>query len=358
MLIESCFVYHATGQGGASAILRPDCLTMTRVFISRAIPGRALEMLSAAGHEPVVWPGELPPPRDALVRELGLSDAAMTMVTDRIDDEMLAACPRLRILANMAVGYDNVPPDLAAKRGVWLTNTPGVLAETTADFAWSIMLSAARNVALSDRDTRAGGWKTWSPTAFLGVDLFRATLGVIGMGEIGEAFARRARGFDMTVLYASRTRKPELERQYGYEWSTLDDLLARSDFVSLHVPLNDETRHFMGNEQFARMKTGSILVNTARGQVVDQDALVTALRDGHLGGAALDVTDPEPLPLDHPLYSFPQVVITPHIASASLATRSRMAEMAAENIIAVLAGREPPNPVNRPESPPPAAKQA
>ena len=328
---------------------------MARVFVTRTVPGRTLDILHDAGHETIVWPGELPPPPDDLAAALRDADAALTMVTDRVTGEMLEDSPSLRIIANMAVGYDNASPEAAARHGVWVTNTPGVLAETTADFAWSIMLAAARNVALSDRDTRAGGWKTWSPTGFLGVDLYRATLGVIGLGEIGEAFARRARGFDMHVLYASRTRKTEAERDYGFEWTSLADLLHRSDFISLHVPLNDETHHLMGPEQFARVKPGSVLVNTARGQVVDQDALVEALREGRLGGAALDVTDPEPLPLEHPLFSFPQVVITPHIASASLATRSRMGEMAAENIVDALAGKEPPHAVNRPVSPRPSS---
>lgn len=324
---------------------------MARVFVTRAVPGRALDLLRDAGHEIDLWPGELPPAPAELREALRDADAALTMVTDRIDGDLLESSTRLRVIANMAVGYDNVSPDEAAKHGVWLTNTPGVLAETTADFAWSIMLAAARKVALSDRDTRNGGWKTWSPTAFLGVDLYRATLGIIGLGEIGAAVARRARGFDMQVLYNSRSRKSDLERELGVEWTSLADLLERSDFVSLHVPLTDETRHLMSTQQFAGMKPGSILVNTARGGVVDQDALVEALRSERIGGAALDVTEPEPLPLDHALFRFPQVVITPHIASASLATRSRMAEMAAENIIAVLAGNEPLHAVNRPGAP-------
>lgn len=324
---------------------------MARIFITREIPGNAAHTLRDAGHEVSVWPGELPPPPDELAEALRASDAAMTMVTDRVPAEVIDASPRLRILANMAVGYDNVNPGEAAERGVWLTNTPGVLAETTADFAWSIMLSAARNVSLSDRETREGKWKTWSPTGYLGVDIHNATLGVIGLGEIGEAVARRASGFAMKVLYHSRTRKEDLERSQGWEYASLDDLLERSDFVSLHVPLNPETRHYLGAEHFARMKPTAVLVNTARGTVVDQDALVEALRNGRPGGAALDVTDPEPLPSDHPLFSFPNVVVTPHIASASLVTRSRMADIAARNILAVLEGNDPPNPVNRPSNP-------
>lgn len=324
---------------------------MATVFITRAIPGDAVETLQQAGHTVITWPGELPPPPADLADALSTADAAMTMVTDRVPRDMIVASPRLRILANMAVGYDNVSPDEAASEGVWLTNTPGVLAETTADFAWSIMLAAARKVALSDRDTRAGGWRTWSPTAFLGVDLYRATLGIIGLGEIGRAVARRAAGFEMTVLYTSRSPQPDMERDHRCQRVELDELLRRSDFVSLHLPLGPATRHFLGAEHFARMKPGAILVNTARGGVIDQDALIEALRSGPIGGAALDVTDPEPLPLDSPLYTFPNVVITPHIASASLATRSRMASMAAANIIEVLEGRPPINPVNRPAQP-------
>ena len=247
----------------------------------------------------------------------------------------------------MAVGYDNIDPSEAAKRGVWVTNTPGVLAKTTADMAFALLMAAARNVVASDRDTRAGGWTTWSPTAFLGKDVFGATLGIVGLGEIGEAMARRARGFDIRVLYAGRTRKSDAESRLGCSFVPLEELLAESDFVSLHTPLNAETRGLMGAKQFALMKRSSILVNTARGGVVDQEALIAALRAGTIAGAALDVTDPEPLPLDNPLYSFPNVVITPHIASASMATRSKMAEMAATNIIEVLAGRPPVNPVNQ-----------
>ena len=320
---------------------------MGRVFITRTVPGRAVEMLERAGHEVSVWPGAGPPAADDLGRELAASDAAMTMVVDRVSGAMMDGAPRLRVLANMAVGYDNVDPAEAAGRRIWLTNTPGVLAETTADMAFALLMSAARNVVASDRDTRAGGWTTWSPTGFLGRDVFHATLGIVGLGEIGEAMARRARGFEMKVLYASRSRKPDIEERLGCTFVDLDGLLRESDFVSIHTPLNAQTKGLIGARELSLMKPSAILVNTARGQVVNQDALITALRSRTIAGAALDVTDPEPLPLDNPLYTFPNVVITPHIASASLATRSKMAEMAAQNIIEVLAGRAPANPVNR-----------
>ena len=323
---------------------------MKNVFIARAIPGAAADRLAATGATVDIWPGEMPPTRDELAVRLHDADAVMTMVTDRIDRALMREAPRLGVIANMAVGYDNVSPGESAEEGIWLTNTPGVLAETTADLAFGLLMDAARNLTASDRDTRAGGWKTWSPTAFLGRDIYGATLGIVGLGEIGEAMTRRATGFSMRILYAGRTRKPEADAR-GFVYRSLEDLLAESDFVSLHVPYNAETRHLMGAREFALMKAGAILVNTARGGVVDQDALVAALSSGRLGGAALDVTEPEPLPLSHPLYSFPNVVITPHIGSASLATRSKMADMAADNILAVLEGKEPPNAVNRPARP-------
>ncbi|MGE3073726.1 MAG: 2-hydroxyacid dehydrogenase [Dehalococcoidia bacterium] len=320
---------------------------MGKVFVTRAVPGRAIELLAAAGHEADVWPDDLPPPPEVLAAKLTESDGALTTVVDRISPQVLDASPRLKVVANMAVGYDNIDPAEAASRGVWVTNTPGVLAETTADMAFALLMAAARNVVASDRDTRDGGWKTWSPSGFLGQDVYGATLGIVGFGEIGEAMARRARGFEMHVLYASRTRKSEAESRLGCIFGSLAEILPQCDFVSVHTPLNAETRRLFGRPEFELMKSTALFVNTARGGVVDQDALIDALRDGQIAGAALDVTDPEPLPLDNALYAFPNVVITPHIASASLATRSKMADMAAANIIEVLAGRPPVNPVNR-----------
>ncbi|OAI43127.1 D-glycerate dehydrogenase [bacterium SCGC AG-212-C10] len=319
---------------------------MAKVFVTRAVPGDGLDLLAKAGHDVTVWPGELPPGPD-LGPQLRDADAAMTMVTDRIDAAILSQAPKLKIAANMAAGYDNFDRDAGEAAGVWMTNTPGVLQETTADFAFALLLAAARNVVASERDTRDGGWKTWAPTLFLGPDVHGATLGIIGLGEIGQAMARRARGFGMRILYTARSRKPAVEAMLGVEWVTQEELLRQSDFVSLHVPRTPETTYLINRQTLAQMKSTAILINTARGIVVDQDALVEAVRSGQIAGAALDVTDPEPLPLEHTLYSLPNVVITPHIASASTATRARMARMAATNILAVLEGRTPPNPVNR-----------
>ena len=324
---------------------------MGSVFVTRAVPGDALDRLAEAGHSVDLWSGELPPPAADLVAHLATADAALAMVTDRIDAQAIAASPSLKVISNMAVGYDNVDPAVAADAGVWLTNTPGVLAETTADLAFALLMAAARQVARGDRDARAGLWKTWSPTGYLGTDIHGATLGIVGLGEIGEAMARRGRGFGMRILYASRTRKPAVEAAIGAEFTSLDGLLEVADFVSLHMPLTPVTRGLIGARELSLMKSTAILVNTARGTVIDQAALVHALRAATIAAAALDVTDPEPLPASHELFSFPNVVITPHIASASLATRSRMARMAAANIVEVLAGRKPINPVNAPATP-------
>lgn len=321
---------------------------MGTVFLSRSVPGKTIAMLEEAGHTVDVWSAEFPPTPVLLRERLASADGVLAMLTDRFDASVFAGAPRLRIIANMAVGFDNVDVADAQAAGVWVTNTPGVLAETTADFAFALLLAAARNVATSERDTRAGGWKTWSPTGFLGPDVHGATLGIIGLGEIGRAVARRARGFDMRVLAHTRSERAT-DEALGISHVSLDRLLSEADFVSLHVPLTAETRHFMSTREFSLMKPTALLVNTARGGVIDQDALVDAIRSGTIAGAALDVTDPEPLPIEHPLFSLPNVLITPHIASASVATRARMAEMAATNIIAVWRGDEPPNAVVRPD---------
>ncbi|MDP9382231.1 MAG: D-glycerate dehydrogenase [Chloroflexota bacterium] len=291
-----------------------------------------------------VWPGELPPSRDELLRGIASADALLSLLTDRIDRELIAAAPRLRVIANHAVGYENIDIAAATERSILVTNTPDVLTETTADFAWALLLAAARRIPEGIQYVREGRWRTWGPELLLGPDVYGATLGLVGLGRIGAAVARRAQGFDMRVLYHTPTPHPD--RAEGAQWTELDTLLTESDFVSIHTPLTPDTRGLLDARRLALMKPTAVLVNTARGPVVDTHALYEALRDRKLFAATLDVTDPEPLPADHPLLSLPNCTVVPHIASASYATRERMARMAAANILAVLGGELPPNLVN------------
>jgi glyoxylate reductase len=322
------------------------------VFVTRALPGGdALPRLQAET-EVEVWPEESPPPHDEIVRRAADADALLTMLSDPIDTAVLDAGKRLRVVANMAVGYDNVDVPAATERGILVTNTPGVLTETTADMAFALLLAAARRVAEGDRLTRTGGWKAWHPSFLLGRDVHGATLGIVGLGQIGRAVARRARGFDMRLLYHSRTRRPEAEAELGLEFVELEQLLKESDFVSLHVFLSPQTRHLIGERELALMKPTAVLVNTTRGPVVDQRALYQALKEGRIAAAGLDVAEEEPIPLGDPLLTLDNVTITPHVGSASVATRGEMAAMAVENVLAVLRGEQPPNCVN-PEAGPP-----
>jgi glyoxylate reductase len=293
-----------------------------------------------------VWEEELPPSRDALLAEAALAEGLVTLLTDRVDARLLAAAPGLRAVSNVAVGYDNIDVPACTTRRIPVGHTPGVLTDTTADFAFALLMGLARRVAEADAFVRAGKWRTWSPTLLLGTDIHGATLGIVGLGAIGAAVARRARGFGMRVLYVGRNPRPALEAELGARRVDKATLLAESDVVSLHIPLSPETRHWLGRAELAAMKPGALLVNTARGGVVDQEALIEALRDGRLGGAALDVMDPEPLPTDSPLMTLPNVLLAPHIASASHATRGRMASMAVDNLLAALEGRRPPHCVN------------
>ncbi|MDR7556134.1 MAG: D-glycerate dehydrogenase [Armatimonadota bacterium] len=317
-----------------------------RVYVTRRLPAPAMERLAAAV-EVATWPDDdYPPPRDVLVREAAASDGLIVLVTDRIDGALLDAAPRVRVVSNVAVGYDNIDVPAATARGVVVTNTPGVLTETTADFAFALLLAAARRVAEADRFTRAGRWTSWGPLFFAGLDVHGRTLGLVGLGRIGTAVARRARGFDMPVLYYSRTRKPDVERALGLEYASLDDLLQRADFVSIHVPLSAQTRHLIGAAQLRLMKPTAILVNTSRGAVVDQRALYDALVRRQIWAAGLDVFEEEPIAPDDPLLTLENVVVAPHIGSATVATRTQMALMAVENCLAVLDDRPPPHPVN------------
>jgi glyoxylate reductase len=318
-----------------------------RVFVARVIPEEGLAMIREAT-DADVWPDELPPPRDELLRRVEGIDGLVSLLTDRVDDELLdRAGPRLKVVSNYAVGYDNVDVAACTRRGIPVGNTPGVLTDTTADLAWALIMAAGRRVAEGDRYVRAGRWRTWGPLLLLGWDIHDSTIGVVGFGRIGQAVARRATGFGMRILYHDLARAPEdVERALGATFVPLEVLLAESDVVSLHVNLTDVTRHLINRDRLGTMKPHAVLVNTSRGPVVDQAALFEALRDGVIGAAGLDVTDPEPMPADDPLLGLENCLVVPHIASASYATRGRMASMAAANLLAGLRGARLPNPVN------------
>ena len=317
-----------------------------RVFVARRIPDEGLAAISS-GCDADIWPDDLPPPRDELLRRVASCDGILTLLTDRVDDELLdAAGAQLRVDSNYAVGFDNLDVPACARRGIAVGNTPRVLTETTADLAWALLMAAARRLPEGDRYVRAGNWLTWGPLLLLGPDVNGATIGIVGFGRIGQAMARRANGFGMTVLYHDVARLPdEVTAPLGATYVPLDELLARSDFVSLHVNLTAETRHLINATTLASMKPTAVLVNTSRGPVVDQAALAAALRDGTIWAAGLDVTDPEPIPMDDPLVGLDNCLIVPHIASASRATRGKMAAMAAANLLAGVRGEPLPTPV-------------
>jgi glyoxylate reductase len=316
------------------------------VYVTRLLPGGAMEFLKH--HANVrIWRDEGPPPRKELIQQAAASDGLLCLLTDRIDEALLSRTPRLCVVSNMATGYDNVDIDSATRHGVLVTRTPGVLSETTAEFTVALLFAAARRIPEADRLVRAGQWKTWGPDVLLGHDLAGSTLGIVGLGGIGEAVARRARALEMRVVYYSRTRKKDVERELGIRYVTLPALLQRSDFVTLHAPLSDETRHMISRPELESMKPHAVLINTARGPLVDQQALFRALKARRIGAAALDVTDPEPIAKDDPLLTLDNVLVTPHIASASVVTRSKMALLAAENLVQALNGRLPKHTVNR-----------
>jgi glyoxylate reductase len=323
---------------------------MPKAALTRILPDAGMDALrqaeSAGEIELAVWPDELPPGPEALAELLHGCEGAITLVTDPIGAELLDAEPQLKVISNFAVGFDNIDVDAATERGVVVCNTPGVLTETTADLAWALLMAAARRVVEGADYVRAGKWLTWGPTLLMGADVHHATLGVVGFGRIGKEVAKRGRGFEMRILAFDAYPDEEAAQALGVTFVDLDTLLAESDFVTLHTTLNEETHHLIGADQLRGMKRTAILINAARGPVVDTEALVEALRGGQIGGAALDVTDPEPIPADHPLVSMPNVVIVPHIASASVATRNKMAEMAANNLLAALKGERPAHIVN------------
>ncbi len=305
-----------------------------RVFVTRRLPGDALERLQAE-HEVEVWPERVPPPRAELLARAPRLEGLLSLLTDAVDAELMDAAPNLRAISNYAVGVDNVDVEAATARGIPVGNTPGVLTESTADIALALMLGIARRLAEGETFVRAGRWATWEPGLMLGRDLHEATVGIVGFGRIGRAVGRRLEGFGCELLTTSRSGGVGL-----------DELLERSDFVTLHCPLTPETRGLIDDEALARMKPTAYLVNTARGPVVDTDALARALHAGEIAGAALDVTDPEPLPGDHPLLDAPNLLVVPHVGSATHATRGRMADIAVDNLLSGLAGKPMPHSVN------------
>ena len=320
------------------------------VFVTRPIAEAPLRRLAEAARVDL-WDDDFPPPPEELRARLTHCDGVLSMVSDRFDETTISAAPRLAVISNLAVGVDNIDLEAATRIGVAVGHTPGVLSETTADLAFALMLAVARRVAESDRFVRAGRWKVWTPRLMLGRDVWGATLGIVGFGAIGQAVARRAAGFGMRVIYSARGKNSSLQTQpdgtntaKGTDQPQpveLMSLLREADFVSLHVPLTPANHHLIGSKELAAMKRGAILINTARGAIVDQTSLAAALSAGRIGGAGLDVSETEPIGFDDPLLRMANVVITPHIGSASHATRLRMAELAVDNLLDVFAGRLP-----------------
>jgi glyoxylate reductase len=310
-----------------------------RVFVTRRIPEVGLSRIRAAC-DAEVWPEQLPPPYDLIKRKIAGCDGLVSLLTDRIDGELLDEAPRLKVVSNFAVGFNNVDVSAATARGICVGNTPGALTDATADCAFMLLIAAARRLGAGLVDAREGHWKTWEPVGYLGQDLVGKTLGVVGMGRIGSALAKRCRaGWDMSVLYHDVNPNPQAEVELGARRVELDDLLRQSDFVSIHAALTPENRHLIGAAQLKLMKSTAVFVNTARGPLVDQKALYEALKSGTIFAAGLDVTDPEPPAENDPLLRLPNVVVAPHIASATYSTRDGMAEICADNLIAGVNGK-------------------
>jgi glyoxylate reductase len=307
---------------------------VARCFVSRLLPGTALDRL-AEQHDVAIWPGQMPPTYEQLIEYVRPVAGLLSMLSDRVDENLITSAPDLRAIANYAVGYDNIDLQAAAAREIPVGNTPDVLTDATADLAFALLMAAARKLTEVDAAVREGDWQTWEPGRYLGADIHGATLGIIGYGRIGQAVADRGRGFAMPILRTtgSSTR------------AELNELLEQSDFVSVHSPLTPETHHLIDDEALERMKPTAFLINTARGEIVDQQALARALHDQSIAGAALDVTTPEPLPADDPLLAAPNLIVTPHIGSATNTARERMADLAVDNLLAALDGRPMPHQV-------------
>ncbi|PLR76578.1 D-glycerate dehydrogenase [Bacillus sp. V3-13] len=312
-----------------------------QIYVTRKLPDQIISKLRTS-FEVRMWDEEnVPVPRDVLKKEISIADGILCLITESIDEELLQNAERLRVISNMAVGYNNIDVEAASKRGISVTNTPGVLTETTADLTFALLMATARRLVESSSYLREGKWETWSPMQLTGQDIYGATIGIIGLGRIGEAVAKRAKGFDMNILYYNRSRKPQAEKELGITYTGLNELLKASDFVCIMTPYTPETADLIGKEQLLLMKKNAILINTARGGIVNETALYEALKDGVIWGAGLDVFKEEPVDLDHPLLSLPNVVALPHIGSASIKTRMKMADLAADNLLEALQGKTP-----------------
>jgi len=326
-------------------------LAKPKLFITRELFEDVIKKLEQY-YDVEVWDKYTPPPYEVLLEKAKEVDALVTLLTDKIDCNLLQQAKKLRIIAQYAVGYDNIDIECATRLGIYVTNTPGVLTEATAELTWALILATARRIVEADHFVRWGEWwrtrTGWHPKMMLGVELKGKTLGIIGLGRIGSRVAEIAvKGFGMKVIYYDKRRREDLEKELGIEYRDLDQLLQEADIVSIHVPLTKETYHLINEERLKKMKRGAILINTARGKVIDTEALVKALREGWIAAAGLDVFEEEPLPPNHPLTAFKNVVLAPHIGSATYETRHAMAELVAENLIAFYEGREPPTLVNK-----------
>lgn len=318
-----------------------------KVFVTRKLFDEAISLIQEYADVEVFESEEEPVPYDLIHDKVREIDGLLCLLTDKVDARIIDAGKRLKVISNYAVGYDNIDVEMATKRGIYVTNTPGVLTETTADLTWAILMAIARRVVEADRYVREGRWiHAWGPKMMLGTDVHSKTLGIIGLGRIGSAMAKRALGFNMKVIYYDIIRRGDLEKELGLEYKPLDELLSEADYVTLHVPLTKETHHMIGERELSLMKRTAYLINTSRGAVIDERALSKALKEKRIAGAALDVFEKEPIETENPLLELENVVLTPHIGSASVETRKKMAMMAAENLVSVLRGEEPPNLVN------------
>ena len=316
---------------------------MDKIYITRKLPEEIVEPLRGK-FEVQMWHSEsITMTNEEIKTNAKDAHALWTMLADNIDRALIESLPNLKVISNFAVGFNNIDIEAAKERNIAVTNTPGVLTETTADLTFALLLATARRITEVEQEIRSGNWNSWSPMQYTGMDVFGATLGIVGMGRIGEAVARRAKGFDMNVLYHNRSRKLDAEEMYGFTYTELDELLKQSDFVILLTPLTPETKGLIGERELSLMKETAAIINVARGGIVDEQALYEALVSKKIWAAGLDVFEQEPVPLDHPLLTLPNVTMSPHIGSASIRTRLAMMQMNAKDIEAVLENREPQN---------------